>query len=114
MMIDILNISPQELKGRYITIALDLIEQKGLLLHTSGQEEVLRAFREYLFEKFVILLQHIKSNGWMVEDCEITMSRMFGDENIEGRCDLLLTRKKGKEIQKAVASIFKKSELAKR
>jgi len=105
MMMDIFSINPEELKSRYTKLALDLIEQKGLLLHTTGQEEVLRAFREYLFEKFLVLLQHIKSNGWTVEDCEITRSRMFGDENIEGRCDLLLTRKKGKEIQKAVVDL---------
>jgi ATP-dependent helicase/nuclease subunit B len=105
MMMDILIISSSELKSRYTKMALDLIEQKGLLLHTSGQEEVLRAFREYLFDKFLVLLQHIKSNGWTVEDCEITRSRIFGEENIEGRCDLLLTRKKGKEIQKAVVDL---------
>jgi hypothetical protein len=105
MMIDILTINPPELKDRYTKIAITLIEEKGLLLHTSGQEEVLRAFREYLFDKFLKLLEHIKSNGWTVEDCEITRSRMIGDENIEGRCDLLLTRKKGKEIQKAVVDL---------
>jgi hypothetical protein len=105
MMMDILTINPKELKIRYTKMALDLIEQKGLLLHTTGQEEVLRAFREYLFDKFLVLLQHIKSNGWTVEDCEITRSRMFGDENIEGRCDLLLRRKKGKEIQRAVVDL---------
>jgi len=105
MMMDILSISPQELKSRYTKMALDLIEQKGLLLHTTGQEEVLRAFREYLFDKFLLLLQHIKSNGWTVEDCEITRSRIFGEENIEGRCDLLLIRKKGKEIQRAVVDL---------
>jgi ATP-dependent helicase/nuclease subunit B len=105
MMMDIFSISPQELKTRYTKIVVDLIEQKGLLLHTSGQEEVLRSFQEYLFDKFLVLLQHIKSNGWTVEDCEITRSRKFGDENIEGRCDLLLTRKKGKEIQKAVVDL---------
>jgi hypothetical protein len=105
MMMDILTISPQELKARYTKIALNLIEQKGLLLHTTGQEEVLRAFREYLFDKFLVLLQHIKSNGWTVEDCELKRSRMFGDEDIEGRCDLLLRRKKGKEIQRAVVDL---------
>jgi ATP-dependent helicase/nuclease subunit B len=105
MMIDILTINQQELKGRYTRIVFDLIEQKGLLLHTTGQEEVLRAFREYLFDKFLVLLQHIKSNGWKVEDCEITRSRRFGDEEIEGRCDLLLTRKKGREIQKAIIDL---------
>ncbi|MGZ5135452.1 MAG: PD-(D/E)XK nuclease family protein, partial [Flavitalea sp.] len=105
MMIDILTISKQELKERYTEIASRLIEQKGLLLHTTGQEEDLRAFREYLFDKFLVLLNHLKSNGWTVEDCEITRSRNFGDEEIEGRCDLLLIRKKGKEIQKAVVDL---------
>ena len=105
MMIDILTISEEELKSRYTEIALCLIEQKGLLLHTTGQEEVLRAFREYLFDRFVVLLNHIKSNRWTVEACEITRSRTFGEEEIEGRCDLLLIRKKGKEIQKAVIDL---------
>jgi hypothetical protein len=105
MMMDILSINSQELKSRYTKISTDLIEQKGLLLHTTGQEEVLRAFREYLFEKFVVLLTHIKSNKWTVEACELKRSRMFGDEEIEGRCDLLLSRKKGKEIQKAVVDL---------
>ena len=105
MMMDILTISPQELKKRYVGVSTELIEQKGLLLHATGQEEVLRAFREYLFEKFLILVNHIKSNKWTVEACEITRSRMFGDENVEGRCDLLLVRKKGKEIQKAVVDL---------
>lgn len=105
MMMDILTINNEELKTRYTKIAFHLIEQKGLLLHTTGQEEVLRAFREYLFEKFLVLLNHIKSNKWTVEACEITRSRMFGDEEIEGRCDLLLIRKKGKEIQKAIIDL---------
>ena len=43
MMMDILTISKDELKSRYTKIALDLIEQKGLLLHTTGQEEVLKS-----------------------------------------------------------------------
>jgi PD-(D/E)XK nuclease superfamily len=111
MMIDILTISSQELKSRYTNVALNLIEQKGLLLHTTGQEEVLKAFREYLFDKFLVLLNHIKSNGWTVEDCEITRSRKFGNEEIEGRCDLLLTRKKGKEIQKAIIDLKYQGEI---
>ena len=105
MMMDILTISKEELKSRYNQTASRLIAQKGLLLHTTGQEEVLRAFREYLFDKFLVLLGHIKSNGWTVEACELKRSRMFGDEEIEGRCDLLLSRKKGKEIQKAIIDL---------
>ena len=105
MMIDILTVDTDEIKNRYTKITSDLIEQQGLLLHTTGQEEVLRAFREYLFDKFLVLLNHIKSNKWTVEDCEVTRSRMFGDEEIEGRCDVLLKRKKGKEIQKAVIDL---------
>ena len=105
MMMDILTISKEEIRSRYTKIALGLIEQKGLLLHTTGQEEVLKAFREYLFDKFIVLLNHIKSNRWTVEDCEITRSRRFGEEEIEGRCDLLLTRKKGKEIQRAIIDL---------
>src|SRR5215204_1155881 len=105
IMMDILSLSSEEIKSRYTKIVLDIIEQKGLLLHTTGQEEVLRAFREYLFDKFIVLVNHIKANKWTVEDCEITRSRMFGDKNIEGRCDLLLTKKKGREIQKAVVDL---------
>jgi len=105
MMMDILSISKEELKSRYTKVVSDLIEQKGLLLHTTGQEEVLRAFREYLFDRFLVLLNHIKSNKWTVEACEITRKKSFGEEEIEGRCDLLLIRKKGKEIQKAVIDL---------
>lgn len=105
MMIDILTINNRELKERYAQVSRRLIEEKGLMLHMTGQEEVLRAFREYLFDKFLVLLNHIKSNKWNVEACEITRSKMFGDELVEGRCDLLLIRKKGKEIQKAIVDL---------
>ena len=105
LMLDILTISKEEIQKRYRDTAHRLIEQKGLLLHTTGQEEVLRAFEEYLLEKFLVLLHHIKSNGWTVEDCEITRASKFDEEEIEGRCDLLLIRKKGKEIQKAIVDL---------
>jgi hypothetical protein len=93
------------IKKRYTDIANKAIEEKGLLLHKRGQENTLRIFEEYLFDKFLILLRHIKENDWKVEACELTKKGMIGNEEIGGRCDVLLSRTKKKEVQKAIIDL---------
>lgn len=84
LMPDILSVSEPVIKKRYTEIANKAIEERGLLLHTLGQENTLRIFEEYLFDKFLILLRHIKENDWKVDACEVTKKGMIGNEEIDG------------------------------
>ena len=94
-----------QLRKIYSTTAQKCIDQKGLLLYTQGEEGNLKIFREYLFEKFWILLNHLKENNWQVEGCEIKGSGKIGKEAVIGFCDLLLTRNKNKKIEKAIVDL---------
>ncbi|MEP6949262.1 MAG: PD-(D/E)XK nuclease family protein [Ginsengibacter sp.] len=105
LMPGILKMGHNELKKIYSDTTEKFINQKGLLLYTQGEEGVLKTFREYLFEKFLILIKHLKDNNWQVEGCEIVASGTIGQEAVGGRCDLLLKRIKNKMAEKAIVDL---------
>jgi hypothetical protein len=101
----IMKMNESETKKIYTRVTNEHIEQRGLLLHTQGEEGTLQIFREYLFEKFWILLKHLKENDWEVEGCEVETQGKIGNELIEGRCDLLLRRLRNKKVEKAIVDL---------
>jgi ATP-dependent helicase/nuclease subunit B len=105
LMPGILKMSKNQLNQIYSITAKEFIDQKGLLLHTQGEESNLKLFREDLFEKFWILRNHLHDNNWQVEGCEIKGSGQVGEVIIGGFCDLLLKRIKGKTIEKAIVDL---------
>ncbi len=105
LMPDIMKYKEAEVKKIYAVTAEKYIDQKGLLLHTRGEEAKLKIFRETLFEKFWILLSHLKENNWLVEGCEIKASGNIGEEKVGGYCDLLLNRTKDKKVEKAIVDL---------
>jgi ATP-dependent helicase/nuclease subunit B len=105
LMPGILQMSKNQLNKTYSITAKEFIDQKGLLLHTQGEESNLKLFRENLFEKFWILSNHLHDNNWQVEGCEIKGSGQVGEVIIGGYCDLLLKRIKGKTIERAIVDL---------
>ncbi len=101
----ILQMGKNELNKIYRITARKLIDQKGLLLNTQGEEGNLKLFREDLFQKFLILRNHLHENNWQVEGCEIKGSGQIGEIMIGGYCDLLLKRINGKKIEKAIVDL---------
>lgn len=101
----ILKMSENQLRKTYGTTAQKCIDQKGLLLYVQGEEGNLKIFREYLFEKFKILVDHLKGNNWEVEGCEVTASGKIGKEAVGGKCDLLLRRIKNNTLEKAIVDL---------
>jgi hypothetical protein len=104
-MADILIVKDDELKKRYELLVGEMTITQGLLLHIPGQEGTLKFFKEYLFGRFITLLEIIKENHWTVEGCELEMQGKIGDELVLGRCDLLLQRKRKATIEKAIVDL---------
>lgn len=105
LMPHIMKLRESEVKKLYSITAEKYINQKGLLLNTRGEEANLKIFRESLFDKFWILLSHLKENNWLVEGCEIKASGNIGEETVGGYCDLLLNRVKDKKLEKAIVDL---------
>jgi hypothetical protein len=105
IMPDVLNTREKELRNRYEIVAADMILSQGMLLNIPGNEGTLKFFKDNLFEKFKTLLKIIKENNWTVEGCELSIKGKIGEEEILGRCDILLQRNRKGKVEKAIIDL---------
>jgi len=92
--VDVTQLDRQALEKLYSEAVSHILNTEGMLLLEKGKEDRVESIYHTIREKFMVLVEHLAENNWIVEGCEAEKKASRSGMKLLGYADILLSRKK--------------------